>query len=156
MCQIDGVTGPGFFAPVVVAQRITHLGPAQLPEPTRATFERLVNGSLDTEYVEISGVMTKIQNRRVVLLIEGGKITLELSDFRPEDLLRYENAFVKIRGCIFVNFNLETRKLEAGSFLVNGTTVQVLQPAPGDLFDAPQKASVNCCSTIQRRRRSGC
>jgi len=140
LCQIDGVTGPGFFAPVVVAQRITHLGPAQLPEPTRATFEQLVNGSLDTEYVEISGVMTKIQNRRVVLLTEGGKITLELSDLRPENLLRYENAFVKIRGCIFVNFNLRTRKLEAGSFIMNGTTMQVLQLAPSDLFQAPQKS----------------
>ena len=54
--QIDGVTGPGFFAPVVVAQRITHLGPGQLPMPLRATRDQLVNGSLDTEYAEIDGI----------------------------------------------------------------------------------------------------
>jgi signal transduction histidine kinase len=139
-CQIEGVTGPGLYAPVVVARQITHLGSGQLPKPLRPTWDQLVNGSLDTQYAEIDGVVTGVQDQRVVMLTGGGNIRLDLSGFRPETLPGFENALVRIRGCIFVPFNEQTRKLEAGSLRVDTATVHVLQPAPRDLFDAPQKS----------------
>ncbi len=139
-CQIDGVTGPGFFSPVIVARRIVYLGAGQMPTPVHATWEQLVNGSLDTEYAEIEGIVTAIHDLSVVLLTDGGKITLDLSEFRPETLREYQNAFVRIRGCVFANFNQETHRLGAGSLLIGGASVQILQPAPHDLFDAPQKS----------------
>jgi signal transduction histidine kinase len=139
-CQIEGVAGPGAFAPVVVARRITHLGPGQLPKPLRATWDQLVNGSLDTEYAEIDGVVTAVRDRRVVLLTQGGKIALELSDFRADFLPGYEGAVVRIRGCVFADFNPETHKLGVGSLFVSGAAIEVLEPAPRDLFSAPQKS----------------
>ena len=139
-CQIEGVTSPGAFAPVVVARRITHLGPGQLPKPLRATWDQLVNGSLDGEYAEIDGVVTAIHDRQVVLLTQGGKITLYLSDFQAGFLPGYEGAVVRIRGCVIANFNLETHKLEPGLLVVRSAAIDVLQPAPRDLFDAPQKS----------------
>ena len=81
-CQIEGVTGPGLFAPIVVARRITHLGAGQLPQPLHATREQLINGSLDTQYAEIEGVVTAVHGQQIALLTEGGKVTLDLSDFR--------------------------------------------------------------------------
>ena len=139
-CQIEGVTDPGGFAPVVVARRITHLGPGQLPKPLRATWDQLVNGSLDTEYAEIDGVVTAVRDRRVVLLTQGGKIALNLSDFRADFLPGYEGAVVRIRGCVFADFDPETRKLGVGSLLVSGAAIDVLEPAPRDLFSAPRKS----------------
>jgi signal transduction histidine kinase len=137
--QIEGVTGPGLFAPIVVARRITHLGPGRLPAPQRATRDELMDGSLDTQYVELDGVVTAIHDRQVVLLIRGGKITLDLIDLRPESLLGLENALVRIQGCVFASFNMETRKLGLGSLAVRRPQIGILQPAPGDLFDAPRK-----------------
>ncbi len=139
-CQIEGVTSPGAFAPVVVARRITHLGPGQLPKPVRATWDQMVNGSLDTEYAEIDGVVTAVRDRRVELLTQGGKIALDLSDFRAGFLPGYVGAVVRIRGCVFADFNPETHQLELGSLLVSGAAIDVLEPAPRDLFDAPQKS----------------
>ncbi|HEX9045889.1 MAG TPA: ATP-binding protein [Verrucomicrobiae bacterium] len=139
-CQIYGVTGPGLFAPVVSARRVTHLGPGQLPPPTQATWDQLVNGSLDTEYAEINGVVTSVHDRQVVMLIPGGKIALDLNDTRPESLAGYENAVVRIRGCVFANFNLETHKLGAGSLTVRSAAIDILQAAPRNLFDAPRKS----------------
>lgn len=139
-CQIEGVTGSGAFAPVVVARRITHLGLGQLPKPVRATWDQLVNGSLDSEYVEIDGVVTAVRDRRFVLLTQGGKITLDLSDFRADFLPGYEGAVVRIRGCVFADFNPETHKLGVGSLFVSGAAIEVLDPAPRDLFSAPQKS----------------
>ena len=139
-CQIEGVTGPGLFAPLVVARRIIHLGPGQLPKPLHATLDQLVNGSLDTEYAEIVGVVTAIHDRQVMLLMEGGKMALDLRDLRPESLLGYEGALVQVRGCPFANFNSETHKLEPGSLVVRSAAIDVLQAAPPDLFDAPHKS----------------
>jgi len=138
--QVDGITGPGFFAPSVIAQRITRLGAGQLPKPVRATWGQLMNGSLDTEYAEIDGLVTAIRGRQMVLLMQGGKITVELKDFRPEALLGYENALIRIRGCCLPNFNMVTRKLEAGSLAVSGAALDVLQRAPRDPFDAPRRS----------------
>jgi signal transduction histidine kinase len=138
-CKIEGVTGSGAFAPVVVARQITHLGLGQLPKPMRATWDQLVNGSLDSEYAEIDGVVTAVQDRRVMLLTQGGKITLDLSDFRADFLPGYAGAVVRIRGGVFADFDPETRKLGVGSLFVSGATIDVLEPAPRDLFSAPQK-----------------
>jgi signal transduction histidine kinase len=138
--QIDGVTGPGLFAPVIVPRRVTHLGPGQWPEPVRATWAQLVNGSLDTQYVEIDGVVTAVQAQGLSLLTEGGKITLNLSGFRPETLAAYANAVVRIRGCIFAPFNGQTHQLQSGTLLVGDAAVSVLQQPPRDPFDAPQRS----------------
>ena len=139
-CQIDGVTGPGWFSPVVVAQRITRLGPGQLPKPLRATWDQLVNGSLDTEYAEIDGIVTAVQDRRLTLLTAGGKIAVELREFRPEALVGFENALLRIRGCFFAGFNMDNRKIEAGSVGVGAAAVEVLAPAPTDFFDTLPKS----------------
>ncbi len=140
LCQIEGVTGPGSFSPVVVARRITHLGPSQLPKPLNATWDQLVNGTLDTEYAEIEGVVTAVHDRQVVLLVQGGKIALNLIDFQPEFLVGCENALVRIRGCLFANFNQETHRLGPGSLSVRNSAIDVVQPAPRNLFDAPRKS----------------
>jgi signal transduction histidine kinase len=139
-CQIEGVTGPGMFVPVIVARRITHLGAGQLPQPLHATREQLINGSLDTQYAEIEGVVTAVHDQQIAMLTEGGKVTLELSDFQSEDLAGCEKALVRIRGCAFAFFNEQTHELDARSLRVMGGAVDVLQEAPRDLFDASQKS----------------
>jgi hypothetical protein len=138
--QVDGVTGPGLFAPVIVPRTITHLGAGQWPQPLRATFAQLANGSLDTQYIEIDGVVTAVQDQSLSLLTEGGKITLVLSGFRPGSLAGCLNAVVRIRGCVFAPFNGQTRELQTGSLLVGDGAVSVLQSAPRDFFEVPQKS----------------
>jgi signal transduction histidine kinase len=138
--QIEGVTGPGLFAPVVVPRKITHLGAGQWPQPLRATWAELVNGSLDTQYVEIDGVVTAVRNQDLSLLTEGGKVTLNLIGFRTDALAAYSNAVVRIRGCVLTPFNERTRELQTGTLPVGDGAVSLLQPAPRDLFDVPQKS----------------
>jgi len=138
--QIDGVTGPGLFAPVIVPRRITRLGAGQWPQPQHATWAHLVNGSLDTQYVEIDGVVTAVQDQSLSLLTEGGKVTLNLIGFRANALARYVNAVVRVRGCVFAPFNEQTRELQTGTIRVGDAAVSVLQPPPRDVFDIPQRS----------------
>src|SRR5204862_1363419 len=53
LLEVEGVTDPGEFAPQLHARRITRLGEAQLPPAIRPTWDQLINGSLDTQYVEM-------------------------------------------------------------------------------------------------------
>ncbi len=138
--QIDGVTDPGFFAPQIAIRKITHLGAGVLPKPVRATWEQLMNGSLDTQYVELEGVVTAIRDQQFSMLTEGGKLTLNLNHVRPEPLAGCENAVVLVRGCVFGPFNVLTHKVEPGMINMEGATVSIVEPAPRNVFDAPQKA----------------
>jgi signal transduction histidine kinase len=110
-----------------------------MPEPVRASWDQMMNGSLDTQYAELEGIVTAVHNQQIVMLTEGGKITLDL-DFQSEQLTAYEDALVRIRGCVFANFNARTHELEAGSLRVMGATLTVLEPASRDPFIAAQKS----------------
>jgi signal transduction histidine kinase len=138
--QFDGVTGPGLFAPVIVPRAITHLGAGQWPQPQHATWAHLVNGSLDTQYAEIDGVVTAVQDQDLLLLTEGGKVTLNLMGFTANALAGYLKAVVRVRGCVFAPFNVQTRELQTGAIRVGDAAVSVLQPAPRDFFDIPQRS----------------
>jgi len=139
-CQIDGVTTPGLFAPSISARRITHLGMGQFPQPLHATWDQLVNGTLDTEYAELEGVVAATHDQGIELLVKGGKVTLYLDNFRPDVLADFENALVRVRGCVFAQFNDATHKLEPGSLRIGDAAIQVLEAAPSDVFSAPQKS----------------
>lgn len=140
LAQIDGVTGAGWFAPVVTAQQVTRLGPGQLPQPLRATWDQLVNGTLDNEFVEIEGLVTGVRDRSLLLLTEGGQVAVELRGYEVGSLPRYQDALIRIRGCFGAGFDPQTRKLDAGSALISGATVDILQAPPQDAFDAPAKS----------------
>lgn len=136
--QIDGVTGSGAFAPIIAARRVTRLGAGQMPQPVHATWDQLVNGSLDTQYAEIEGVVTAAHGQQIEMLTDGGKITLEITDFQSDALANYENALVRIRGCILSSFD-QQHNLDARSLSVRGSAVDVLQAPPRDLFQAQKK-----------------
>jgi signal transduction histidine kinase len=139
-CEVEGVTGPGMFAPLINARQVVRLGAGRFPQPLRATWKQLMNGSLDTQYVEIDGVVTVADGHRIVLLTDGGQVSVLLGDFQPNVLAGYENAVIRIRGCVFAPFKEQTRQLDAGPISVAGAMVQVLQPAPNDVFSVPQKS----------------
>jgi len=140
LCEVEGVTGPGLYAPVIAAHRITVLGAGQMPRPLYPRRHQLIDGSVDTQYVEVEGVVTAVNGQQIVLLTGGESITLELNDFQAEELAGYENALVRIRGCALAFFNVQTHELDARVLRLSGATVDVLEAAAADLFDTPEKS----------------
>jgi hypothetical protein len=66
--EVEGVTDPGLFAPMVNARRVQSLGAGASPEPLHPTRDQMMNGSLDAQYVEIQGILTSVQDDGVTLL----------------------------------------------------------------------------------------
>jgi signal transduction histidine kinase len=139
--QIEGVTEPGQFAPVVNARRIGNLGIGELPEAVHPSRDQLMNGSLDAQYVELRGVISSVQSNRVTLLTPAGRIRIELrvAGLKPEDNGQFGDALVRLRGCLFATWDYVTHQVKAGEIRLLGAEVAVDQPPPVDLFSTPAK-----------------
>jgi hypothetical protein len=141
--EVKGVSDPSLFAPIVAAQQIISLGKGHLPVPVYPTWDQLLNGSLDAQYVEIQGIITGVQTNGVTLLTQGGRIKLELrvTGLTPEALQRYEDALVRVRGCLLASWDYVTHEVRVGEIRIYGADISVDQPAPADLFALPGKTA---------------
>lgn len=140
--QVEGVTGPGEFAPIVTARRVTSLGLGELPEPVHPTRDQLMNGSLDAQYVELQGILTAVQSNEVTLLTPDGRVQSELrATGQPlPDMKQYEDALVRVRGCLFATWDYVTHQVKEGQIRIYGADINEEQPAPADLFATPRKS----------------
>jgi signal transduction histidine kinase len=136
--EVAGKTDPGEFAPRVVASRISRLGTAPLPFPARPYWDQLINGSLDTEFVEIEGIITSVRGDRVTMLTHGGKINILVFDangwtnglaFKP-----YEDALVRLRGCLFAAWDATTHEVNVSEIRMYAPSLDVVNSAPPDPF----------------------
>jgi len=55
--EIEGVTGPGKFAPVIRETKLRVLGGGELPKPQLFSFSALENGQQDSQWAEVRGIV---------------------------------------------------------------------------------------------------
>jgi signal transduction histidine kinase len=138
LVEIEGVTDPGEFAPRVHATRMTWLGTGQLPAPIQPYWDQLINGSLDTEFVEIEGVITTVRADGVTLLTHGGKINVLVygpnGSTNGVELKPYEDALIRLRGCLFASWDRDTHEVDVNEIRMFTPEVTVVEPAPADPF----------------------
>jgi len=141
--EVEGATEPGQFAPIVIARKVRSLGAGDLPEPVHPTRDQLMNGSLDAQYVELQGILTAVQPDRVILLTSDGRIkaALRVNGLKPEDVERYEDALIRVRGCLQAFWDYVTHQVTVGEIKIYGADITVDQPAPTDLFSTPRKTA---------------
>jgi len=139
--KVKGKTDPSLFAPIVDADRVENLGAGRMPQPVHPAWEELMNGSLDAQYVELQGIVTSVSTNGVTLFTGDGQIKLELRvvGMKTGELERYEDAVVRVRGCLFASWDYVTHQVKVGEIRVHGAEISVDQPAPTDLFSLPLK-----------------
>lgn len=132
--EIDGVTSPGDFAPTVLAQQMKRLDQGRLPEPLRPTWDQLINGSADTQYAELQGIITGVESNSVVILCRGGKLKVQLPEMPESSLQRYDNTLVRIRGCLLAIWNDQTHQVKAGEIEMANPSISAEMPNSPNLF----------------------
>jgi signal transduction histidine kinase len=140
--EITGTTDPGLFAPLVNATVVQSLGAGHLPDPVRPTWDQLLNGSLDGQYVELQGIIAAASSTNVVLLTREGRINVEarVISKKPEPFARYEDALVRLRGCLLANWDYVTHQVTVGEIRIYGASISEDQASPADLFAIPGKS----------------
>jgi len=139
--EVQGKSDPSLFAPIVDADKVRDLGAGRLPEPVRPAWDQLMNGSLDGQYVELQGIVTTVSSNGVTLFTGDGLLKLQLrqAGAEDEDFARYEDAAVRIRGCLQASWDYVTHQVKVGEIRVYGAEISVDEPAPANLFSIPSK-----------------
>ena len=122
------------FSPNIRVTHATRLGPGAMPEPLHPAYDQLLNGSLDTRYVEVQGIVTGSTENGITLFTRGGTIHVLLSPVPSEPLDRYRNALVRIRGCVVPIRNETSHQVRVGQTRLSNVSLSVDAPAPDDPF----------------------
>lgn len=146
--KIQGVTDPGQFAPIIDATHAQKLGTRQIPKPTTVTYQQLITGALDAQWVEISGVVRReyvADARRnlqsIILAADGGLLTVGF--FPPAGERIPVDSEVRVRAVCFYQFDQKRQALMAVLHVPRGEYVQVEKPAPPDPFNMPARSAAN-------------
>jgi signal transduction histidine kinase len=137
--EVEGHSGAGNFAPVIIADKVTILGDGQLPAPLRPTWTELLNGRMDVQWAELQGLVTDVQSNKVSLLLPEGRLEVQLDGYYESQLKPFEKNVARIRGVLYATWNAATREVRVGSVMMRNATISMDVPAPADAFDAVVK-----------------
>jgi len=126
------------FAPTIQVDKAVYLSDGILPDPVRPSWDELINGSLDTQFIELQGVATAVGTNTLGLLTRGGKIKLQLFDLEPRALAGLENAVIRLRGVLSPKQDTPVQFVPANLRLFN-TSITVDEPASAAPFAIPLK-----------------
>jgi signal transduction histidine kinase/CheY-like chemotaxis protein len=140
--DLEAVTSPGEFAPMLELRKLTVVGHTSLPrDGTPISFPRLRSGADDGQWVEIEGVIRSFT-------LSGGNVSLDLTlpdgniraiTVRHDgvDYARLVDANVRIQGHAAPISN-QNRQMVGVTLLFPGVeTLTIDKPAPPDPFALP-------------------
>jgi PAS domain S-box-containing protein len=143
--QIEGRTGEGDFAPIVLVEHATVLGEGTLPAAKPATYEKLARGQEDSQFVEIRGVVRAVEpeDQKFFQVIEvetgNGVVLVYVQHWLQagrEDLVDSE---VRVRGVCFTQFNRQRQLLNFGLLVPRPEDLLVERAAAADPFALPDQ-----------------
>ena len=137
--DVQGVTGGGYFSPSIEVRSMQRISDGRLPEPQRAEWDQLSNGSLDNQYVEIEGVILRVETNTLTLLAHSGKIKIIAFGESPPGLNRFENKLVRLRGCLQAVWDGQTHQFKRGEIRLANIAINTDRTFAADPFAAPEK-----------------
>ena len=145
--EVEGVTAPGEFAPVIFPKRILTLGTTRPPNAVSVTLPQLLTGVFDCQQVSLQGVVQRVEKSadlnqmdKVHLLVAtegGGHFTADGIDAEGFETDKLVDAAVCVRGCALPFFNLRGELIGVRVLMTDRGDLDILRPPPNDPFSAP-------------------
>jgi signal transduction histidine kinase/CheY-like chemotaxis protein len=133
LVEVEGFSGPGDFAAVVMSPRIRVLGEQAMPEPLRMGVAQLLANPPDSRWMEASGIVSSMESLNGLAVVgvrsDSGNLAVEVAhpDGLPPGLLY---SHVRFQGVLTPIFNRK-RQLVAVHVRVPGPKfIKVEAPAP--------------------------
>lgn len=137
--EVQGVTEAPDFAPQIGNPRIKVIGRAALPPARRASFAQLASTKLDSQRVEVDGIVHKVfkQGHRLYLevMTEDGPVTGRMPFYTQEILPKLVDAKVRLRGTCGAQFNSRNQLTGVIINIPYPSEMEILRPAPADAFN---------------------
>jgi len=141
--EIEGVTSPGAYAPIIFPRSIKVVGEGKLPDAGAVTGQQLVSGQEDSQFVQVSGIVRSVRYDQLTkqywieLVVDGERFTACVTHIpaaQPEELV---DSVVKVQGVCCTLFNRQRQLFGIRLLMPRGTDFVVEKPAPGDPFNIP-------------------
>jgi signal transduction histidine kinase/DNA-binding response OmpR family regulator len=142
LIDLEGVTGPGGFAPIIEQPKIRVVGVSHVPEEApRVSLTQLMTGAKDGQWVEVEGLVHSV-------IESGGNVTLNLAlndgtisaTTVKEEGVGY-NRLVDAKVLIRANaapFSSKNRQMiGVRLFFPTSAGMRIEEPAPPDAFALP-------------------
>ena len=139
--DIDGVTGPGEYKPIV-DQAILHiLGERPLPPARDVSLDRLSTGEYDGQWIAFEGTVRSVTPRgaQLSMIVTSGRwqINTVTVPAPPEKYERLVGARVRISATGGALVNKRRQAVFLAVYVPSIDSIQVLRPAPADPFSLP-------------------
>ena len=148
LVDLEGVSGPGSFAPIILEPRISVTGQGPLPSPPVASWPGLVTGRRDGQWVRLGGIVRSVTeddgHANLEVSVNGGRVKASLPGYTganlPSHLL---DARVQLQGVCASRFNPQPQLKGVRLLVPSLTNVIVQEPAPANPFATPVEPIMN-------------
>ena len=107
--ELSGITDAGDFAPVVIHPKTRMLGLGKLPNAPRVSFDQLLTGRLDAQWIESEGIVQSVvfleKGLNLYVSNGGDRIRLVVPGLKQGDLQHLVEARVRFRGVAGATYN---------------------------------------------------
>jgi hypothetical protein len=144
--EVEGVTSPGEYAPIIVPISVKVIGEGDLPVPRPVSVEELLTGQEDSQFVELSGIVRAVRmsatSKQCELdLVSGGeRFTVRAKELPVADPQSLVDSTVKVRGVCSTLFNRQRQLFGFRVLVALPANVVVEKPAPANPFDVESQA----------------
>lgn len=139
---VEGVSGAGYYAPIVQPTSVRVVGHTNLPPARRVSYEDLMAGSQDSQWVELEGLVRSAQadpagQQILDLATGGGTVTAFVTGSSESNLVRWVDSQVRIRGVCGTWFNKSRQLFGVRLMVPHPDDVVVVEPAVSNALAQP-------------------
>jgi PAS domain S-box-containing protein len=134
--ELEGEVDPN-QAMVNATSSVKVLGKGRLPTPRQCSWEALMSGKEDRQWVQVEGVVSACQCHRLTLVVTGGRLVVWFNDLDRESEGRLLGSVVRVNGVCDAVRNDRDRRLGLRLMAPCGECVEMVRAAPRDPFSLP-------------------
>lgn len=139
LVEVEGVTGPGKFAPVIREQNLRILGNGALPKARMVPFSELADGQQDSQWARVRGTVRSAaiddsswSETTIAMRVAsgGGEFYVRVPTARREDLSSWVDSEVVIEGVCGSLYNINRQLTGILFYVPRLRFIRVEAPAP--------------------------
>ena len=141
--EVEGVTGPGEYAPVVVPTSVKVVGQGKMPADQPVSLELLVSGREDSQLVEFSGIVRAVHFEKdsqyylVDFVVSGERFTVYTKQLPVTQTQELVDSTVKVRGVCSTMFNHQRQLFGIRLLVPQADGLVIEKPAAANPYDLP-------------------
>ena len=141
--EVEGVTGPGEYAPVILPTSVKVVGEGKMPAAQPVSLEQLVSGREDSQMVEFSGIVRAVHFEKdsqyflMDFVMGGERFTVYTKQLPLAQAQELVDSTVKVRGVCSTMFNHQRQMFGIRLLVPQADGLVIEKPAPASPYDLP-------------------